>query len=70
MINLLKINAEEEKIIWKNYRGIVNEYIGEDPIVILDDSDIAKRSSTKLENLDMVGDASSKDKELVAGCIL
>lgn len=30
-----------------NYQGIVNEYIGEDPIAILDDSDIAKRSSTR-----------------------
>lgn len=45
--NLLKINEDEEKIIWNNYQGIVNEYIGEDSIAILDDSDIAKRSSTR-----------------------
>lgn len=65
--NLLKINEDEEKIIWNNYQGIVNEYIGEDPIAILDDSDIAKRSSTKLEDIDIVKDASSKEKELVPG---
>ena len=63
----LKINEDEEKIIWNNYQGIVNEYIGEDPIAILDDSDIAKRSSTKLEDIDIVKVASSKEKELVPG---
>ena len=26
--NLLRINEDEEKIIWNNYRGIVNEYTG------------------------------------------
>lgn len=65
--NLLRINEEEEKTIWNNYREVVNEYFGEDPIAILDDSDIAKRSSTKLEDLDTIRDASSKDKNLVPG---
>lgn len=64
---MLKFDKNETKILWSNYREVITNYIGEEVIAILDDSDIAKRGSKKLEDLDMVVDASSDKKELVPG---
>lgn len=66
--NLLMFNEEENKQLWSRYYEKVSSFFGEEePIALLDDSDVAKRSSRKLEDLDMVVDASSKDKEIVPG---
>lgn len=66
--NLLRFNEKENKQLWSRYYEKVNSFFDEeDPISLLDDSDVTKRSSKKLEDLDMVIDASSKDKEIVPG---
>lgn len=66
--NLLMFNEKEKKQLWNRYYDKVNPFFkDEDSIVLLDDSDVAKRSSKKLEDLDEVIDASSKDKEPVPG---
>ena len=58
--------SEKKKIIWNNYLDEVRENINkEDSVVLFDDSDINKEYSKKLEDLDKVIDASSKDKRIV-----
>ena len=66
--NLSNLCLEEKKIIWNNYLEEVRENIDkENAVVLFDDSDINKEYSKKLEDLDKVIDASSKDKRIVNG---
>ena len=66
--NLVNLDSEYEKIIWNNYLKEIKKHINkENPIAIFDDSDMNKEYSRKLEDLDRVIDASSKDKRIVNG---
>lgn len=66
--NMLMFKDDEKEQLWNRYYERVAPFLDEeDPIVLLDDSDVAKRASKKLEDLDQVIDASSKDKEIVPG---
>ena len=66
--NLSNLYKEEKEIIWNNYLNEVRKNIDEDNAVVLfDDSDINKEYSKKLEDLDKIIDASSKDKKIVNG---
>ena len=59
---------DEKEVIWNNYLNEVKKNIDLDNAVVLfDDSDINKEYSKKLEDLDRVIDASSKDKKIVNG---
>ena len=64
--NLNNLYKEEKEIIWNNYIKEVSKVLDKDNAVVLfDDSDINKEYSKKLEDLDKVIDASSKDKKTV-----
>lgn len=66
--NLVKLYPEEKEKMWNNYLEEVNKNIDKDNAVVLfDNSDINKEYSKKLEDLDRVIDASSKDKKIVNG---
>lgn len=66
--NLYNLYEDEKEIIWNNYLEEVKKNIDLDNAVVLfDDSDINKEYSKKLEDLDRVIDASSKDKKIVNG---
>lgn len=66
--NLSNMYEEDKKKIWQNYLKQVKNYIKEENnIALFDDSDINKEYSKKLEDLDRVIDASSKDKKIVNG---
>ncbi len=66
--NLNNLCEDEKNIIWNNYLNEVKKNIDLDNTVVLfDDSDINKEYSKKLEDLDRVIDASSKDKKIVNG---
>lgn len=66
--NLTKLSKEDRDIIWNNYLEEVKKNIDqENAVVLFDDSDINKEYSKKLEDLDRVIDASSKDKKIVNG---
>lgn len=65
--NLEKINDEELEIIRNNYnRAVLNE-IDEEPLVLLDDSEIIKKYGKKFENLCKVRDASSLKDDIYPG---
>lgn len=62
--NLNNLYEEEKETIWNNYIKEVSKVLDkDDDIVLFDDSDINKEYSKKLEDLDRVIDASSKDKK-------
>ena len=66
--NLSNLYSEEKEQIWSNYINEVKRNIDlENAVVLFDDSDINKEYSKKLEDLDRVIDASSKDKKIVNG---
>ena len=66
--NLNNLYEEEKEMIWNNYIKEVSKVLDKDDAVVLfDDSDINKEYSKKLEDLDRVIDASSKDKKTVNG---
>lgn len=66
--NLSNLHKNEKDKIWNNYLNEVSKCINKDEaIVLFDDSDINKEYSKKLEDLDRVIDASSKDKKIVNG---
>ena len=66
--NLNNLYDDEKDIIWNNYLNEVKKNVDLDNAVVLfDDSDINKEYSKKLEDLDRVIDASSKDKKIVNG---
>ena len=66
--NLVNLYPEEKEQIWTNYIEEVKRNIDEDNVIaLLDDSDINKEHSKKLEDLDRVIDASSQDKKIVNG---
>ena len=66
--NLNNLYEDEKEVIWNNYLNEVKKNIDLDNVVVLfDDSDINKEYSKKLEDLDRVIDASSKDKKIVNG---
>lgn len=66
--NLANIYQDEKEMIWNNYLNEVSKNIDkENAVVLFDDSDINKEYSKKLEDLDKVIDASSKDKRIVNG---
>ena len=66
--NLSNLYEEEKETIWNNYIKEVSKVLDKDnAIVLFDDSDINKEYSKKLEDLDRVIDASSKDKKTVNG---
>lgn len=63
--NLSKFDKEE--IILDNYYKEMKKEIGEEPIVLFDDSDITKIYGKKFEDLDRVIDGSSQEKEIKPG---
>lgn len=66
--NLSNMYDDEKELIWNNYLDEVKKNVDLDnPIVLFDDSDINKKYSRKLEDLDKVIDASSQDKRIVNG---
>ena len=66
--NLNNLYEDEKEVIWNNYLNEVKKNIDLDNAVVLfNDSDINKEYSKKLEDLDRVIDASSKDKKIVNG---
>lgn len=66
--NLNNLYDDEKDIIWNNYINEIRKNVDLDNAVVLfDDSDINKEYSKKLEDLDRVIDASSKDKKIVNG---
>ena len=66
--NLVNLYPEEKEQIWTNYLEEVKRNIYEENVIaLLDDSDINKEHSKKLEDLDRVMDASSQDKKIVNG---
>ncbi len=66
--NLSNMYKEDTKKIWNNYLNEVKNNIKEkDNVALFDDSDINKEYSKKLEDLDRVIDASSRDKKIVNG---
>ena len=66
--HLSYIYPEDKHIIWNNYLEEVRQVVDVvNPIVLFDDTDINKEYSKKLEDLDRVIDASSKDKRIVNG---
>ena len=66
--NLVNLYPDEKEQIWNNYIKEVKRNIdSENAVVLFDDSDINKEYSKKIEDLDLVMDASSQDKKLVNG---
>lgn len=67
--NLSNLHKEDKEKIWDNYIKEVKKNIDseEEKVVLFDDSDINKEYSKKLEDLDRVIDASSKEKRIVNG---
>ena len=66
--NLANLYSDEKQMIWNNYLNEVRKNVDLDKAVVLfDDSDINKEYSRKLEDLDRVIDASSKEKKIVNG---
>ncbi len=62
-----KTKEEELKQIKENYKKEIKKYIGEEVIVIHDDSDIEKEYGKKFEDIDIVVDGSSIEKKKVKG---
>ena len=63
--NLATLYDDEKNIIWNNYiEEVKNNIDCNNAVVLFDDSDINKEYSKKLEDLDRVIDASSKDKRI------
>lgn len=67
--NLDKIHDNRD-IIFSNYYKSIEKYINEDTCFHIDNSDINKDYSSKLEDLDRIIDYSSKDKKTVNGYIV
>lgn len=67
--NLDKIQDNKD-IIFSNYYKSIEKYINEDTCFHIDNSDINKDYSSKLEDLDKIIDYSSKDKKTVNGYIV
>jgi len=66
--NLNNLQDDEKEVIWNNYlKEVRNNVDIENAVVLFDDSDMNKEYSKKLEDLDRVIDASSKDKRIVNG---
>lgn len=66
--NLSNMYEDESNIIWNNYLKEVKKNIDYDnPVILFDDSDINKKYSKKLEDLDRVIDGSSQEKKIVNG---
>lgn len=66
--NLANLYQDEKEMIWNNYLNEVSKKIEkENAVVLFDDSDINKKYSKKLEDLDRIIDASSQDKKIVNG---
>ncbi len=63
--NLSKFDKEE--IILNNYYKEMKKVVGEEPVVLFDDSDITKIYGKKFEDLDRVIDGSSQEKEIKPG---
>lgn len=64
--NLEKIFSKKD-IIYSNYYNSIKKYINEDTCFHVDNSDVNKDYSSKLEDLDRVVDSSSKDDKIVNG---
>jgi len=54
-------------VIYENYMNEVKKVIDDEPIILVDDSDITKPFGRKFEALGMVRDGSSKEKKLEKG---
>lgn len=65
--NLSSLSQEEAIKIKQNYYEEMCKLLPEEPVVILDDTDIAKRYGKKFEDLDRVIDGSSIKGEVVPG---
>ena len=65
--NLNNLSEEELKIIKDNYISEIKDLFNDEPIALFDDSDISKPYGKKFEDLDLVMDASSPNKEIVNG---
>ena len=68
------INRLSDNLCWdldanidKNYCNIVIDSFGENPVFVIDDSDIIKTLGQQFENLRIVRDGSSKDKKYEKG---
>ena len=57
--NLASLSEADLERIMDNFRSAIENYIPDEPLVNLDNSEIVKRYARKLEDLDMVLDASS-----------
>ena len=68
-IERLSINLEKDldPSIDREYCKLVNEAIGENPVIMVDDSDVIKPHGYKFECLDKVRDGSSKEKKIEKG---
>lgn len=68
-IERLSINLSNEldPSIDSEYCKLVNEAIGENPVILVDDSDVIKPCGYKFESLGKVRDGSSKEKKIEKG---
>src|SRR5690625_2373141 len=57
-------------VIYENYMNEVKKVVDNEPIILVDDSDIIKPYGSKFESLGMVRDGSSKDKKLEKGYLV
>src|SRR5690554_1238395 len=60
-------NDMTNDVIYENYMNEVKKVIDDEPIILVDDSDITKPFGRKFEALGMVRDGSSKEKKLEKG---
>lgn len=65
--HLENMNDHEMDILKNNYNQLVLKNIDEEPLVLLDDSEIIKKYGKKFEDLCMVRDASSLKEDIYPG---
>ena len=65
--NLAKLSEEDHEIIKENYINEMKNSFPQEPIIIGDYSDLAKRFGKKFEDLDKIVDASSPNNDVVNG---
>ena len=61
------VSFDNYDIIYNNYIDEIRDLFGEEPVVLFDDSDIAKIYGRKFEDLDEIIDGSSLDKKITKG---
>lgn len=63
-------NDLNHNLIYQNYMKEVLKVVDDEPVILVDDSDIIKPYGSKFESLGMVRDGSSKDKKLEKGYLV